>query len=104
MFPVLFDTIRRGGRYTTAGAIAGPIVDLDLRTLYLRDITMHGCTVPPPHVFANLVGYIERGEIRPLVAAVFPLDQMVTAQETFLRKEHLGAIVIDVTGPVHTNP
>lgn len=102
MFADLFDTIRRGGRYAVAGAIAGPLVDLDLRTLYLRDITMHGCTVVPPQVFANLVNYIGTGRIRPLVAASYPLERLRRAQETFLRKEHVGAIVIEVgtAGPV----
>jgi len=31
-------------------------------------------------VFANLVGYIERGEIKPLVASVYPLRDIVAAQ------------------------
>ena len=96
LFPALFDTIRRGGHYTVAGAIGGPRVDLDLRTLYLRDITMHGCTVLPPRVFANLVRYIENGEIRPVVARSYPLDRLRSAQAAFLRKEHVGAIVIEV--------
>ena len=96
MFAELFDTIRRGGHYTIAGAIAGPRVELDLRTLYLRDITMHGCTVTPPRVFANLVRYIETDQIRSLVAASYPLDRLRQAQEAFLRKEHVGAIVIEV--------
>ena len=100
-FPALFDTIRRGGRYTVAGAIGGPMVRLDLRTLYLRDITMHGCTVVPPGVFANLVRYIENGEIRPLVAASYPLARLRSAQETFLRKGHVGAIVIDIRSGSH---
>ena len=96
MFPLLFETIRRGGHYTTAGAIAGPIVSLDLRTLYLHDLTMHGATVVPPEVFANLISYIESGQIRPIVAATYPLDQMAEAQRAFLSKEHVGAIVIEV--------
>ncbi|MCY4371940.1 MAG: alcohol dehydrogenase family protein [bacterium] len=99
LFPKLFDTIRRGGHYAVAGAIGGPTVDLDLRTLYLRDITMHGCTVLPPRVFANLVRYIENGEIRPLVARSYPLHRLRSAQEAFLRKEHVGAIVIDLRAP-----
>lgn len=96
MFPFLFGTIKRGGHYTTAGAIAGPIVSLDLRTLYLRDLTMHGATVLPPEVFAALISYIERDELRPIVAATFPLNQLVEAQEAFLSKQHVGSIVIEV--------
>lgn len=95
-FAPLFETIRRGGHYTTAGAIAGPIVPLDLRTLYLHDVTMHGCTVLPPEVFANLVGYIERSEIKPVVAATYPLRELREAQAAFIDKQHVGAFVVEV--------
>ena len=95
-FAPLLETVRRGGHYTTAGAVGGPVVPLDLRTLYLRDLTMHGATVLPPEVFTDLVGYIERGEIRPVVAATFPLRDMAAAQAAFLRKDHVGSIVIEI--------
>ena len=96
-FASLLEVIKRGGHYTTAGAIGGPIVDLDLRTLYLHDLTMHGATVLPPQVFANLVSYIEREEILPVVAQTFPLAEMHEAQKAFMTKQHVGAIVIDVS-------
>lgn len=92
----LLETVRHGGHYTCAGAIGGPMVELDMRTVYLHDLTMHGATVLPPEVFDNLVGYIERGEIKPIVARVFPLEQMAEAQSAFVKKEHVGAIVIEV--------
>ncbi len=95
-FAPLLETVRRGGHYTTAGAIAGPIVSLDLRTLYLHDLTLHGATVLPPEVFANLVGYIERGEIQPIVAGTYPLEALPAAQEAFMEKAHVGAFVIEV--------
>jgi NADPH:quinone reductase-like Zn-dependent oxidoreductase len=93
-FPALLDILRRGGRYAVAGAIAGPSVELDLRTLYLKDLHLLGCTVLEPEVFGNLVRYIERGEIRPLVAAVHPLRDIVRAQQEFLSKRHIGKIVL----------
>ncbi|MCP4371732.1 MAG: zinc-binding dehydrogenase, partial [Deltaproteobacteria bacterium] len=43
-WPALLEVLRRGGRYATAGAIAGPLVELDVRTLYLKDLTLVGCT------------------------------------------------------------
>ena len=93
-FPALLNVLKRGGRYAAAGAISGPIVDLDLRTLYLKDLTLLGCTILEPQVFSNLVGYIERGEIRPLVSATWPLEQIVEAQRAFLAKHHVGKIVL----------
>lgn len=94
-FGSLFETIKRGGQYVVSGAVAGPVVDLDLRTLYLHDLTMHGATVLPEQVFANLLGYIERGELEPRVDRVFALEDLVSAQEYFLERAHVGAVVID---------
>lgn len=96
LFAPLLETVRRGGHYTTAGAIGGPIVPLDLRTLYLHDLTMHGATVLPPEVFANLVSYIEAGEVRPIVAGTFGLAELRAAQEAFMAKRQVGAFVIEV--------
>ena len=93
-FPELIETLERGGRYTCSGAIAGPLVELDLRTLYLRDLTFTGSTVLAPHVFRDVVRYIEQGEIRPMLAATYPLTEFHAAQAAFVDKKHTGNIVV----------
>ena len=97
LWPQLLGALRRGGRYTCSGAIAGPKVEFDLRTFYLRDLTFTGVTIAPPDTFPRLVGYIERGEVRPVLAAVYPLRELVRAQKAFLAKQHVGNIVVSVT-------
>ena len=91
------DALRRGGRYVTSGAIAGPVVELDLRTMYLHDLELYGATVFEPQVFADLVGYIERGEVRPVLAETFPLDRIHEAQVAFEAKQHVGNLVVTIT-------
>jgi len=93
-FPSLIEILERGGRYTCSGAIAGPIVDLDLRTLYLHDLTFTGSTVTPPEVMQNVVRYIEAGQIKPVLAATYPLSKLREAQLTFIEKQHTGNIVV----------
>ena len=93
-WPALIDVLSRGGRYTCSGAIAGPMVPLDLRTLYLRDLTFTGSTVVPRHVFGDVVGYIERGEVRPVLAGTWPLSELRVAQREFIDKRHIGSIVV----------
>jgi len=93
-WPALLEVLKRGGRYAVSGAIAGPIVELDVRTLYLKDLSFFGCTYQPPEVFANLVSYIEAGELEPLVAHSYPLAEIVTAQQTFLEKGFIGKLVL----------
>ncbi|MEE4015327.1 alcohol dehydrogenase family protein [Roseibium sp. FZY0029] len=92
----LIDALGNRGRYVTSGAIAGPIVELDLRTLYLRDLTLIGSTYQPDSVFQDLVRYIEAGEIRPVIAKTYPLRELQAAQEKFLEKSFVGKIAIDV--------
>ena len=93
-FPTLIDILERGGRYTCSGAIAGPIVELDLRTFYLRDLTFTGSTVIDPTVTQNLIKYIEADEIKPVLAATYPLDELRDAQAAFIAKKHTGNIVV----------
>lgn len=92
----LLRVLRRGGRYAVSGAIGGPLVELDLRTLYLNDLTLLGCTSWADGVFESLVGYLERGEIVPVVAATFPLERIADAQAAFEAKRHVGKIVLVV--------
>ncbi len=97
LWPQMIAALTRGGRYTCAGAIAGPVVRFDLRAFYLRDLSFTGATVPPPGVFADLVGYIERAEIEPVLAATYPLQELVAAQQAFISKRHVGNIAVTMT-------
>ena len=93
-FPGLFRLIRRGGRYVSSGAIDGPVVSIDLRTVYLHDLTLMGTTAWDEPVFPNLIGYLERGELRPRIARTFPLAEIAEAQREFLLKRHVGKLVL----------
>ena len=90
----LLEILKPGGRYATSGAIAGPLVELDVRTLYLKDLTFFGCTKQPKEVFRNLINYIEQNKIRPLVAKTYPLKDIKVAQEDFLSKKFIGKLVL----------
>lgn len=95
-WPALLDVLRPAGRYAVAGAIAGPMVSLDLRTLYLKDLSLLGCTVLGPDVFGALIRRIEASQIKPLVAETYPLAEIAAAQASFSHKNHLGKIVLRV--------
>ncbi len=100
-FGDLLKVLKRGGRYASSGAIGGPLVALDMRTFYLKGLTLIGCTAWDEPVFSNLIGYIERGELRPLVAKSFPLEQIAQAQLEFLEKTHVGKFVL-IPPPLET--
>lgn len=93
-FGAMLEVLKQRGTYVSSGAIAGPVVDLDMRTMYLKDIRLLGCTGWDEPIFPDLIGYIERGEIQPLLAQTYPLDQIATAQQDFGEKRHVGKLVL----------
>ncbi|MCX7302623.1 MAG: zinc-binding dehydrogenase [Rhodobacterales bacterium] len=93
--------LRPGGVCAVAGAIAGPVVETDLRRVYLDDLTILGCTHQPPEVFARLVGLINEGRVRPVISRTYPLHEIATAQADFLTKRFPGKLVLI---PPETHP
>ncbi len=90
----IIDALAPGGRYAVSGAIAGPIVEADLRRLYLNDLTIYGCTYTPHEVFAELIRLVNAGRVRPLVSRTYPLAEIATAQEDFAAKRYPGKLVL----------
>lgn len=94
IFNDLLRILRAEGRYTTAGAIAGPVVQLDLRTMYLKQLALHGSSQGTRGDFRRIVRYIEEGRIKPLVGGVYPLSEFHRAQGDFMAKSFVGKLVV----------
>jgi len=94
LFNDLLRIVRPEGRYVTAGAIGGPVVELDLRTLYLKHLEMHGSTQGTRAAFRRLLGYIEDGKVRPLLGGIYTLSDFHRAQTDFMSKRFVGKLVV----------
>ncbi len=93
------DALRPGGRYATSGAVAGPMVTGDLRTVYLNDLTILGCTHQPREVFAGLVTIINAARIRPVVSKTYPLRDIARAQADLAAGRYPGKLVLLTAEP-----
>ncbi|MDA7965543.1 alcohol dehydrogenase family protein [Ruegeria sp.] len=94
MFMPLINALRQGGRYSTSGCIAGQMAQFDLRQLVYKDLQLTGATICPPGTMQRVVGMIETGALKPLLAATYPLRDLAAAQEAFMAKTHVGNIVV----------
>ena len=92
--PVLLDLLAVGGRYVTAGAIAGPMVTIDWRKLYLKHLTLLGATMGTQEEARQIVRYVASDQLKPLIAGIYPLEQLVQAQQAFKTRSHFGKLVI----------
>ncbi len=90
LLPLLSDD----GRWVIAGAIAGPVVSLDLRRLYLHSLRLIGSSMHTREDFAALVQAARARAVRPPIAARYPLDLIHAAQAQFAASRHIGKIVL----------
>ena len=94
LFKDLINLLRPEGRYITAGAFGGANVDFDIRTLYLKQLEVHGSSQGTRKSFLQLLGYIESGKIKPSLYATYPLSEFHQAQTDFMAKGYIGKLVV----------
>jgi NADPH:quinone reductase-like Zn-dependent oxidoreductase len=92
----LLPLVRDDGRWVIAGAVAGPVVELDLRRLYLHNVRLIGSSMHTREHFATLVDIARTGAVAPVIASRHPLVDLAQAQREFRRGEHVGKIVLTV--------
>ena len=91
---VLLPRLRDGGRWVVAGAVAGPVVSLDLRRVYLGNRRLIGSTMHTAAHFATLAGEARNGSLTPRVAATYGLEEIHAAHARLATREHVGKIVV----------
>lgn len=95
--PFFTDSLKllcRGGRYSTAGAIAGPIQPIDLRDLIYKDLELFGITCPTPETFKSVIGHVAEGRLKPLIEKTFKLGELAEAQTELVKRNHVGKLVV----------
>ena len=97
MLPDLIEILTPQGRYVTCGAMGGPMVEIDMRRIYLKNLELHGASQGTRRDFAAVRDYALSGKIKPLVARAFSLDGLGRAQEEFKKKEFVGKLVIEIS-------
>ena len=86
--------LRPGGRWVVSGALGGWEVDLDVRRLYLADLSLVGSTMHTPRIFGQLVDIARQGAVRPEIAATYALEDVAEAQRELARRRHVGKLVV----------
>ena len=97
LLPGLIEILKPQGRYATCGAMGGPVAEIDMRRIYLKNLEIHGATQGTRKDFEAVRDYVLSGKIKPLVAKTFGLEELAQAQEEFKKKAFVGKLVIQVS-------
>ncbi|TFC19619.1 Zn-dependent oxidoreductase [Cryobacterium algoritolerans] len=90
----LMPLLRDNGRWVIAGAVAGPVVEFDLRRLYLHNVQLIGSSMHTRVHFRRLVDLARGGQVSPQVSSTFSMAEIAKAQEEFSTRRHIGKIVL----------
>ncbi len=90
----LLPLLRDEGRWVVAGAVGGPVVELDVRRLYLHNLRLVGSTMHAPAHFTALAEQARAGGLAPRVAATYPLTEIHAAHAALASRGHVGKIVV----------
>ncbi len=86
--------LRRGGRIVTCGATSGPTVNIDLRFLFVKQLSISGCYMGSRKELMEVLRLVESGRLKPVVDSVFPLKDAAAAQIKMMDRKQFGKIVL----------
>jgi NADPH:quinone reductase-like Zn-dependent oxidoreductase len=107
-FDVVFDSVgaptlprsvralARGGRVVVIGATAGPVAEVDVRTLFWRQASIRGSTMANAAEFAEVLGHLAAGRLRPVVDSTRPLAEAADAVRRLEAPDLFGKVVVTV--------
>ena len=95
-FSKLPDLMMPGGRIAVFGRTAGNIPDLSTRTLYWKQISIHGTTMGTRDEFLSMLDFVESRKLKPIIDKVYPLEQAEEAMRRMEKGDQFGKIVLKI--------
>jgi NADPH:quinone reductase-like Zn-dependent oxidoreductase len=88
-------SLKPGGSLVTCGATTGPKVDLDLRFLFSRQLSLLGSYMGTMSELNEVLGHVFAGRLKPVIDRTFPLSDIRAAHEYMEGSQMFGKIVLN---------
>ncbi len=88
--------LRRGGRLVTIGATTGPNPQEEIRQIFWKQIDILGSTMSNQREFREVMKLVLRGELKPVIDRVLPLERAQDAHARLASGEQFGKIVMTI--------
>jgi NADPH:quinone reductase-like Zn-dependent oxidoreductase len=87
-------SLARRGRLVTCGATTGYDVPIDIRHLFVKQLSLIGSYMGSQRELIDAIVLLERGELSPIVDSVFPLSEASAAHERVASRALFGKICL----------
>jgi NADPH:quinone reductase-like Zn-dependent oxidoreductase len=96
VFEAALKSLKAGGRLVTCGSTTGPIVELDMRYVFSRQLQILGSKMGSQAEMRQVARLVAAGRLKPVVDKVFPLAEARQAHEYLAQKKQFGKVVLKV--------
>jgi len=87
-------TLARGGRVVTCGATTGFNANLNLTHIFFKQQSILGSTMGSKSAFEGAMGLVNKGELKPVVDRIFPIQEIAPAHDYLASGEQFGKVVL----------
>jgi NADPH:quinone reductase-like Zn-dependent oxidoreductase len=91
-----FNCLTRGGRMVFCGATSGPRAEVDIRVLYMKQLSLLGAYMGSFAEFLKVLELAEKGVLAPVIDQVFSLREAADAQRRMESRQNFGKIVLKI--------
>jgi NADPH:quinone reductase-like Zn-dependent oxidoreductase len=88
-------SLKAGGTLVTCGATTGPKVELDLRFLFSRQLSLLGSYMGTMSELHEVLTHVFARRLKPVIDRVFPLKELRAAHEYLEKSQMFGKIVVN---------
>jgi len=88
-------SLKAGGTLVTCGATTGPKVELDLRFLFSRQLSLWGSYMGTMSELHEVLSHVFAGRLKPVIDRTFPLKETRAAHEYLEKSQMFGKIVLN---------
>ncbi len=86
----------RGGRLVTCGATTGDQPPADLRRIFIRQLQILGSTLGDFNEFRDLLAFVQRTGLKPVIDTEYPLDQVHAALDRLESGTQFGKVALRI--------
>ena len=87
--------LTRGGAVVTCGATSGPRMEADLRLIFFKSLSILGSTMGGLGEMLHVWKLYSRGQLKPVVAAVFPLKDAKKGHRLLADRQVFGKVILE---------
>jgi NADPH:quinone reductase-like Zn-dependent oxidoreductase len=89
-------SLARGGRLVTCGATSGAEVEINLRLVFFKLLSILGSTMGSLAELHQIMRFVEEGRLHPVVDRILPLEQVGEGHRILEERQAFGKVVLQV--------